>query len=288
VNDLKIRIHSDDPRLKRHINHDARSALYAKDVTGLAVESVEWKCHLMQTLDQGLIGSCTAQSADEVLASDPFLATLPLPVVQQVISGTQDWPLAFYHDETVADSYPGTYPPDDTGSDGLTAAKVAVKRRLASGYQHTFTAEAALRGLSTGPALWGTNWMTGMDDVDEATGQVTYTGTVRGGHELSLYKVEAAAERLWFRNHWGAWGYQQTGVAWISFEDFAKSLADQGDVTWLVPLSSPAPGPTPVPQTADAALVAAGDAWEKTILSRITKAGRMRTAFDAWKAEHGY
>jgi len=247
MNDLKIRIASDDDRLKRHINHDARSAFFRKDVSGLAVADVEWTCHLLNVLDQGDVGSCTAETADEILASDPYFTTLDDATRMAVSEGTQDWPLAFYHDETLADTYPGTYPPVDTGSDGLTMAKVLTARGLISGYQHTFTADDALKGLATGPAAWGTNWKSGMDDVDTTTGQVKYTGATRGGHELSLYKIEAAAGKLWFRNHWGSWGYRGTGVAWISFDDFAKSLKDQGDVTWLTPLTQPAPVPTPPP-----------------------------------------
>lgn len=247
MNDLKVRIASDDPRLKRHINHDPLSRFYAKDVRGLVVSDVDWPCHLSSILNQGDIGSCTANTADEILASEPFVQTLDAMTMSQVIAGTQDWALGFYHDETLNDTYPGTFPPDDTGSDGLTMAKVLTSRGDISGYQHTFTAEDALKGMQTGPAAWGTNWTTGMDNVNETTGQVRYTGKVRGGHELSLYKIVAAKEQLWFRNHWGPWGYQQLGVAWISFDDFAKSLKDQGDVTWFTPLSSPPPVPTPVP-----------------------------------------
>jgi hypothetical protein len=285
----------DDPRLGRHVHHDSRSLNYRKDTSGLSVSDVEWATHLTAILDQGDVGSCTAETGDELMASDPYYATLPILTQTSVASASQAWPLALYHDETVVDSYPGTYPPDDTGSDGLTMAKVLKTRGLISGYEHTFTADDALKALSTGPAAWGTNWKTGMDDVNTTTGQVKYTGDTRGGHELSLYKIVASAEQLWFRNHWGAWGYQNSGVAWISFSDFEKSLADQGDVTWLTPITSPAPipTPTPVPPTpgptdVDAALVKAGNAWESTVLSRLTKAGRLRTAFDAWKNANGY
>jgi hypothetical protein len=280
-----------DPLLGRHVRHDSRSKAYRKDTTGLSIQDVTWVCHLASILDQGDVGSCTAETGDELMASEPYVGTLSSTDAGAVTAGTQAWPLAFYHDETVADDYPGTYPPNDTGSDGLTMAKVLKARGMISGYTHTFTADDALKAMSTGPAAWGTNWKTGMDDVDTTTGQVKYTGTTRGGHELSLYRIDAAKEQVWFRNHWGAWGYQGQGVAWISFDDFAKSLKDQGDVTWLTPISQPAPTPTPVPvptDAADAALVTAGNAWEKTIISRVGKASAMKSAFDKWKIANGY
>lgn len=69
------------------------------------------------------------------------------------------------------------------------------------------------------------------------------------------------------------------------------ALAEDGDATSFVPITSPAPQPTPTPtpgNAVDMALVAAGNAWEKTIFSHLTKAGKLRVAFDAWKTANGY
>lgn len=241
-NDLKLRIHSDDPRLKRHIHHDPRSGLYRKDTTGLTIADVEWIYHL-GILDQGKVGKCTAEAATETLGSEPFYSALS-STQQEHLGDT--WADGFYSDEETLDG-DGPFPPQDNGSSGLTSAKVAKNRGLISGYTHTFTADDALKGMQTSTGQWGTLWKTGMDNVNTDTGQVTYTGSTRGGHELCLYKVVAALEQLWFRQSWGPWGYKNSGVGWISFADFEKSLADQGDVTFFVPLTKPAPVPTPTP-----------------------------------------
>ncbi|HUM06365.1 MAG TPA: hypothetical protein VLT90_12950 [Terriglobales bacterium] len=242
-----IPIRSLDPRLKRHICHDSRSWNYSLPTDGMTLQDKTWAMYMNDgKLDQGNVGACTAETADELLASDPLFDTLDLATQQGVTSGAQDWPLAFYHDETADDDISGTYPPNDTGSDALGMAKAALARGLISGYQHTFTAEDALLGLSNvGPFGWGTLWKTGMDNVDVDTGQVKYSGAVRGGHEISAYRIDVTNERVWCHNHWGAWGYQNGGTFWISFADFEKSLADQGDVVFFTPRTSPAPTPQP-------------------------------------------
>lgn len=239
-NALQIPVRSLDPRLKRHINHDPASARYPVYTRGLEIADVEWSFHL-PTQDQGDVGKCTAEAAQSCLVSDAFWSTL----VDQASIALPTWTDSFYSDEETLDG-DGPYPPQDNGSSGLTSAKVAKARGLISGYLHAFSADDALKAIQIAPLTWGTLWKTGMDDVDAATGQVRYTGSVRGGHEIAPYKVEAASERMWFRNSWGAsWGHG--GNAWISFDDFAASLADQGDVTQYVPLTDPHPTPVPSP-----------------------------------------
>lgn len=52
------------------------------------------------------------------------------------------------------------------------------------------------------------------------------------------------------------------------------------------PVTPPTPVPTVDPYTA--AMLAAGDTWEKTIFSRLTKAAKFKATFDAWKSENNY
>lgn len=279
MNDLKVRIHSLDPRLKRHINHDSRSALYRLNTAGLTVADVEWSMHIA-TMNQLATGKCTAEAATETLASDPFWGTLT--AVQQGALNDR-WSDAFYSDEESLDG-DGPYPPNDNGSSGLTSAKVAKNLGLISGYEHTFTADDALKGLGLRPGSWGTFWKTGMDAVDTTTGQVKYTGSTRGGHELCIYKIVAKLEQVWFRQSWGAWGYRNLGLGWISFADFEKSLADQGDVTFFTPLNQPAPipqPPTPQPPapTADA---------DHTFINTATWCTKRSRPYKTWLAAKGY
>lgn len=51
---------------------------------------------------------------------------------------------------------------------------------------------------------------------------------------------------------------------------------------------TPEPAPTPVPDDVTQAMITAGDTWEKTIFSRLTKAAKFKAAFDAFKQAHGF
>jgi hypothetical protein len=268
-----------DPRLKRNIRHDSRSWNYRLDTAGMVLRDREWPCALVDgILNQGRIGACTAETVVELLASDPIYSTLDSVTQEAVTSGTQSWPLAFYHDETALDDIDGVYPGEDTGSNALGMGKAALARGLISGYQHTFTAESALLGLSNvGPFGWGTLWKSGMDSVEVSTGQVRYSGVTRGGHEISAYKIDTVNERVWCHNHWGQWGYQYGGTFWISFADFEKSLADQGDVVFFQPTTAPAPKPSPDGAFATASAVL--DPW-----ARKSHVGDNKRAASAWGA----
>lgn len=292
MNDLHIRIASDDPRLGRNINHDARTAAHAFDTSGLTLVDTE---HAFPgqgfVLNQGQVGCCTAEAAHYILWSDTHYPNLDTPV--QAGLAPEDWGLYFYADETQADAYPGTftYPPpggQDTGSDGTTSGNVAKARGLIEGFQATFTVDDALLALTKYPLSWGTLWKTGMDDVNEETGLISYTGQVRGGHQMCLFKVDVQRELVWGKQSWGEWGWRRRGVYCISFTDFAKSLADQGDITIFMPNNVPVPPPAPPPVDVDAMLVAAGNQWGKRVFLPTTKAGRLKAAFIAWKQANGY
>lgn len=278
-NDIRIPLPSLDPRLGRNINHDARSALYEFPTKHLELVDADHSMHI-PTMDQGSVGKCTAEMATETLAMDPFWATLPAQVQSSLGDSFSD---AFYHDETVLDPYNGVWPPTDTGSDGLSAAKVAVNRGLIAGYQHTFSGDAARKALGVTPIGLGMLWKEGCDSPS-STGEIKYTGAVRGGHEIAGFKIDVILQRVWFRQSWGrSWGYN--GTFWMSFQMLDDVLGDQGDVIIFTPRTQPAPTPSP---DVDAALLAAGNAWEPGIFSRFTKAGKMKSAFDAWKSGHGF
>lgn len=69
---------------------------------------------------------------------------------------------------------------------------------------------------------------------------------VRGGHEICLDEIDVARRRVWFTNSWGAsWG--KDGRACLDWDDFARLLHEDGDVTVFTPLDQPAPTPTPTP-----------------------------------------
>jgi hypothetical protein len=117
-----------------------------------------------------------------------------------------------------------------------------------------------------------------------ADGRVTPTGSIAGGHEFVADEVDAENERVWFSNSWGTgWGVE--GRFFMTFADFGRLLAEQGDVTIFVPLTQPAPTPAPVVDPADRELARTVRSWAngRHILSNAKAARAVR----AWLAAKG-
>lgn len=243
------RIEPKDPRLGRHVLHDSRSLRYqapARDP--LSLKSVRHKVNI-GLLDQGYEGSCTGHAGTNVFASQPFwrVAEGPLTAVDP-----HEFARALYGDATRLDPWPGEFDPAtgvvDTGSDGLSVAKVLHARGLISGYLHATSLEAALTGLADRVVMIGSSWLHNMFRP-AADGRLNITGQVDGGHEYALDELDVERRRVWIRNSWGP-GWGQGGRAWMTWDDLGGLLADDGDCTILVPKSEPAPVPTPVPPPA--------------------------------------
>jgi hypothetical protein len=225
--------------LGRHVRHDSRSKMYAApEVDSSTFVKVDWADSVL--LDQGQLGSCTGNATVGNLGTAPFLSTLP--------SGTTlDEPLAvkIYSLATNLDSYSGSYPPTDTGSDGLSAAKAAKQLGYISGYTHALSLNAALAALQNGPVITGVSWYEGFDNPD-SNGLVSISGQVRGGHEFVIVGHDPATQLVKARNSWGS-SFGVDGYFYFSESDWARLLSEQGDVTIFTPLNAPAPTPTPVP-----------------------------------------
>jgi hypothetical protein len=254
----------DDPRpLNRHIRHDSRSKLFAEpEVDPSTFVKVDWADHI-GILDQGSLGSCTGNATVGNLGTDPFYPTLPLTS----LTLDETLAVAIYGDATKLDDYDGSYPPTDTGSDGLSVAKVAQNRGLISGYTHALSLNAALAGLQKGPVITGVNWYDGFDEPD-SNGLVHKTGSVRGGHEFVVVGYDPSTNEVKARNSWGT-GYGMGGYFYFSTADWQALLNEQGDVTIFTPLNQPAPTPTPVPtptptpDDADQALAKVARPWSQ-------------------------
>jgi hypothetical protein len=237
----------------RHVRHDPQSLRYLAAPAGAAVvpQSVTWDRH-SPTLDQGQLGSCVANTGTEILSCNPFWSTLPTDL-QRTLSDprtAEAWAVDLYRDVTRADPFPGAWEPDDTGSDGLSLAKVLKARGLIAGYTHATSLAAFLAAMARGPVAVGTVWLSGMN-TPTREGIIRATGTVDGGHEWTCRQVDVDRELAWIDNHWTAdWGVGGRGA--ISFTDLEKLLAQDGDVTALVPITQPAPQPTPAPAPVEA------------------------------------
>lgn len=247
-----------DLRLGRHVNHDSESRRYPVDTAGLTIASVRHRRRIV-VLDQGALGSCTGNAGIGCLGTDPNYDALP------VIGGyalTQQGAVKLYGDATRIDPYPGQWPPEDTGSDGLSVAKALQAAGDISGYTWAFTLSDALKALSATPLITGIPWFSSMFSPGP-DGLIKVFGSLAGGHEIVVDEYDAARGWVGFTNSWGQ-GWGQAGRFYLAAEDWGKLLEQQGDVTAFVPATAPAPAPAPPdppPADVDVTLASALRPW---------------------------
>lgn len=146
-----------DPRLGRHVYHDSRSRGFAAPEGGAGAWRSVRHQRFIPVLDQGQVGSCTGNAAAGCLGTGQFWGQ----ATQQTLSAAdathdEGEAVKLYSAATALDQIKGTYPPDDTGSDGLSVAKACQNAGLISGYTHAFSLDALLSALSTQPVIVGT------------------------------------------------------------------------------------------------------------------------------------
>lgn len=242
------------PALGRLVEHDPRSLDFAHGVLPkTAIKSVDWT-RRVPIFDQGSRSSCTGNAGAGLVGTD-FLGRTGLTSVTvngEVLPVDEDFAVRVYSLATQLDRFDGSYPPDDTGSSGLGAAKALKKLGLASGYTHAFSLAALKSAMQHGPVMVGTVWLESMFDPDPTTGfvNVDRNSAEAGGHEYVLSAYDASRQAFRIDNSWGeAWGVR--GSAWFTEADMQWLLSQQGDVTvpvWAtVPSPPPAPTPSPAP-----------------------------------------
>lgn len=212
--------------LGRLVEHDPRSRNYPVLAKAPAVLKTLAHRSYGLPLDQGNLGSCTGNAAAGAIN------TAPVHAAKQKVLKEQD-AVAIYELATVIDGYPGQYPPDDTGSSGLAAAKAAKQKGYIGSYRHAFTMAQALAALQQGPVITGVNWYEGMFEPTEQ-GFVHPTGEVAGGHEF-LVRGYVAAKRPYIlcMNSWGT-GWGLGGKFKMFVDEWERLLSEDGDVTVLV------------------------------------------------------
>jgi len=207
--------------LGRVVQHDPRSLAFPAALAP-ALKTVTHR-HYGPVLDQGQVGSCTGNAAAQ------SLNTVPLRHGRRLL--TEIDAQGLYHEATVLDGFPGTWPPTDTGSSGLAVAKASQQAGWVTGYTHAFGLDQCLAALVLAPVIVGTNWHEDMFNPD-AAGYVHPTGAIAGGHEYTLLGINVKLARVTMLNSWSAsWG--RNGRAYITFADLGTLLADSGDVVAL-------------------------------------------------------
>lgn len=209
-------------RLGRHVLHDERSREFPAE-RATTLTSVQHEATGLP-LDQGQIGSCTANALCGALNSVPDNVSGRLYAEADAVD--------LYKLETKMEHQP--YPPNDPGGTGLMVCKAARQMGWITGYQHAFGIDHALQALVLRPVITGVNWYTSFDEPDPS-GLVTIKpgASVRGGHEVVADGIDAPNRLVWFWNSWGP-SFGQGGRFCMSFDTWAQLLREQGDVT--VPL----------------------------------------------------
>ena len=205
-------------RLGRHVKHDERSRQYP--ASGGVIKTVKHGAKGLP-LNQGEVGSCTAEALIGALDSEPDLQGQPL---------TQEDAKRLYELETRLENDP--YPPNDPGGTGLMVCKAAKQTGLITGYQHAFGIQHALEALVIRPVITGIPWYSSFDTPDPGTGVVAVApgATVRGGHEIVADEIDLPNELVWFWNSWGP-GWGKKGRFCMKFATWDELLKQKGDVT---------------------------------------------------------
>lgn len=245
--------------LGRHVHHDPRSLNYAYGVLPKsAIKSVDW-ARRTGIFDQGNLGSCTGNAGTGLLATDSvgrvasatvFITAAGAAASHGLFTNAsyvldEAFAVKLYSLATILDAYAGQYPPTDTGSSGIGAAKALKALGLASSYSHAFSLSALNSALQAGPVMIGVPWYNSSFNPD-SSGRILVdeTSGVAGGHEIALTAYDAETDEYRIDNSWGtSWGVNGSGF--FSSSDLARLLSQHGDVT--VPAWSSAPTPAPVP-----------------------------------------
>jgi hypothetical protein len=161
--------------------------------------------------------------------------------------------IAWYRWVTARDPFAGSWPPDDTGSDGTSMAESLRQWEIVEEYRHAFGGlYDVLDGLMTGGVMMGSKWMSSMfNPTPYGFLEITPNAWEAGGHQFWL-NGRVSVEDQWVEmdNSWNPfWGDE--GRAKIRWSTLDELLSDNGDATILkfrtLPPVAPEPPPFPDP-----------------------------------------
>jgi hypothetical protein len=273
--------------LGRNVKHDSRSLNFLVEDAfpgTLPVDvEIEWPIGI-PVLNQASLGSCTGNAgteAESAMAEDKPVWTTESGIDPQ-FAPLLDEPYAIqlYSDATKIDPFQDAYPPEDTGSDGLSIAKVLKTRGVIDKYTHGTSLDSCKIMIQHGAFIVGWPWFDGMFNPD-FRGIVTISGGIAGGHEITVFGRKQYFKDLgdltWYwklRNHWtAAWG--ALGDFFVSDDTFSELLAQDGDATFLHFVTSVPPRPSGPPPFSLLSIleswIESVTRWLVNIMSRRTK-----------------
>lgn len=200
---------------------------------GTVPVTIMYECN--KVLDQLTSSECVGYAGAHYGIATPIPQTsINSTIAHQFYKGAQD-----------NDEWPGS---DYEGTSGVGLFKYLKKIGFCTGGYWAFSLQEELLGIShVGPALTGTNWMTGMMEPD-SEGFIKATGYNEGGHEYLRLGINMEEEYIWIHNSWGK-SYGLNGRAKIRFSEAEKlrsgqdTLFIQGERTdWQNP-TPPQPDP---------------------------------------------
>lgn len=170
-------------------------------------------------LDQW-VGSCTGHSATQNLNCKPLHTPREVYYNDSVA-------MRIYGRATQIDPWQGEYPPDDTGSSCLAAAKATQEFGYISSYRWCFGYDQLLAGLMLNPVVIGTVWLEQMFHPD-SKGFLNVSGSVAGGHAYLVTGYSKVFKYFTILNSWGI-GWGRKGRARIKADDMRRLIQDDGE-----------------------------------------------------------
>lgn len=218
--------------LGRHVQRDDRSRAYAFS-SKLSVPrgiTVHWPS-VCKVLDQGDIGSCYGNAVAQWVNTDYAKSLRARVHANKPL--TQEDALKIYSRATVLDRFPGSFPPVDTGTSGIGAAKAGIKLGYLDAYVWAFSWSSLQAAVELTPVIVGTLWTNTMFECRD--GLVTVgslkDSNIAGGHAYLCTGIDHKAGVLEFRQSWGErWpGAKPGGYFAITFKDYRRLFDMQAE-----------------------------------------------------------
>jgi Papain family cysteine protease len=166
------------------------------------------------------VGSCTGHSATQNLNCRPLH-------VSRTGYKNDGVAMTIYEHATTIDPWPGNYPPTDTGSSVLAAAKATQHYGYISSYRWAFGYDQMLAALMQRPVVIGTVWLDNMFHANRV-GFLDASGPIVGGHAYLVIGYSRVFKYFTILNSWGI-GFGRKGKARIKADDMRRLIEDDGE-----------------------------------------------------------